>query len=183
MWFGTIWEKNTESFRERTNIPFPWVGWVGLGGNLGRHGVAFHLAWLLGSIFGQSTLTLPGQPRCSLLSLRFGCFLQPVRLQFIFLGLATTKSSHVPHKPCSPCTLCCTSLCTLADGLGCFSLSCLQMPNGCHMQLPSGSALYRDGWQLSPCFCPIWGTRIRMIWAPASRDARVHDSITLVGAL
>ena len=163
MHFGTIREKNVESCRDRMSICS--LGWLGRSEkNQGRHRVAFCSAWFLGSIFGQSMLTFPKWPRCSLLSLWFGSFLWPMRLWFLFqvlqhLNLSVCFSGLTPHA------LCHVSLCTPISGLKCFALSCWQMPNKCHMQSLSGSVLHRGGWQWSPCFHPVWGTRGRTIWA------------------
>ena len=60
-----------------------------------------------------------------------------------------------PHRHCAPHALCHLSLYTLTNGLECFALSCWQMPDKCHMQSPSSSALHGGGWQLSLCFCPV----------------------------
>ena len=39
----------------------------------------------------------------------------------------------------------------------------------CCTQSPSSSALHWSGWQLSPCFHPVWGTRGRLILVPCWR--------------
>ena len=117
----------------------------------------------LGSIFGQSILTWPEWLRCSLLSLQFGCFFNCETL-ISFLSLVTSEPFCVLHRHYALCTLCCTSLWTLTNGLKYFA-NVWQMPEKCHTQLPSGSGLHRGGQQMSPCFCPVWGTRGRTIWA------------------
>ena len=118
----------------------------------------FLAASLLDPHLTQVTQMLPSVPAILILYLTCETLIP-------FSGLVTSESYCAPHRPH---TLCCTSLCTLTDGLKCFALLCWQMPKKCHMQSPSGSALHRAGWWLSvfPPSLKHWG---RMIWAPCQQ--------------